>query len=110
MERRTGKRVPLTREIFLSSTSEKRSAVLTNCSEGGMYIKTRISYPFEYAYEVFIPVKDSILKVPVKVIRIDKSGPAYEGMGVELLDLPQKYLEFVIKNYLLNESQNSHMS
>ena len=108
MERRTGKRVYLTQEIFLSSRSDKRSAVLTNCSEGGMYIKTRISYPFDYAYEAYIPVKDSLLKVPVKVVRIDKSGPAYEGMGVELLDLPQKYLEFVIKHSLLSESQNTH--
>jgi hypothetical protein len=108
MERRTGKRVSLTQEIFISSKNEKRSATLTNCSEEGMYIKTSISYPFDYAYEVFIPEKNSLLKVPVKVIRIDKSGPAYDGMGVELLDLPQKYLEFVIKHYLHGESQNSH--
>ena len=85
-----------------------RSAILTNCSEGGMYITTRISYPFDYAYEVFIPEKTSFFKVPVKVIRIDKSGPAYNGMGVKLLELPQKYLEFVIKNYLQCDSQNSH--
>jgi hypothetical protein len=108
MERRTGKRVPVTREVILYSDREKRSAVLTNCSERGMYIKTRISYPFDNAYKVFIPEKNSFLQVPVKVIRIDRSGPAYDGMGVELLSLPQKYLEFVIKQYLRRESQDAH--
>lgn len=64
-----------------------------------MYIKTMISYPFDSLYEILIPLKTEVLKVPVKVVRTVKDGGFYEGMGVKLLNLPLKYLDFVISHH-----------
>jgi hypothetical protein len=45
-------------------------------------------------------MKKDIFKVPVKLVRIVKSGDTYKGMGVKLLNLPEKYLELLIKQTL----------
>jgi hypothetical protein len=96
MEKRDKKRIPVNREIIFFSDDSKRIGTLTNCSERGMYIKNTISSPFDYIYDVLIPLKKDILKVRVKVVRVDKTDYFYEGVGVELLDLPEAYLEFIL--------------
>ena len=44
---------------------------------------------------MLIPFKEEIIKVPVRVKRLVKSDDIYNGMGVELLNSPQNYFEFV---------------
>ena len=44
-------------------------------------------------FEISIPVKEDILNIPVKVNRLTKSNGYYDGMGVELMEQPQKYLK-----------------
>ena len=56
---------------------------------------SQISLPLESEFEICTPLKEEVLNVRVKVNRITKSSGHYDGIGVELLNLPQKYLEFV---------------
>jgi len=95
MEKRINKRILFDREIIFSTGDVKRFGTLTNCSETGMYIKNKLSSPFDSVYEVLIPMEKDVLKVPVKVVRVDKSDYFHEGVGVELMGYPPKYLEFV---------------
>ena len=73
------------------------SGTVTNLSENGMFINAEIYFPVKTKFEVLVQLKDEILKIPVKIVRIVKSGNIYEGMGVKLLNLPKKYLELLIK-------------
>ena len=68
---------------------------ITNLSENGIYISTRLCFPFESRFEILIPLDEGVLKVPVKVSRIIKTDDFYEGMGLELLEQSKNYLEFV---------------
>ncbi len=68
-----------------------------NLSENGMFISTGICSPIKTRFEVRVKLKDEILKVPVMNVRIEKSDDMYKGMGVKILSIPKKYLEFVIK-------------
>ena len=66
-----------------------------NLSEKCMHIKTKIFFPMNYVFDVFIPFREDVLKVTVKINRIVKSGDCYDAMAVELLNPDKKYLEFV---------------
>ncbi len=70
---------------------------MTDLSETGMFINSEIYFPMKSEFEMLVLLKEDVLRVPVKIIRIVKTGDMYEGMGVELLDLPKKYLEHVIR-------------
>lgn len=76
------------------------SGTVKNLSENGMFINAEICFPIESRFEILIKMKKDIFKVPVKLVRIVKSGDTYEGMGVKLLNLPEKYLELLIKQTL----------
>jgi hypothetical protein len=73
---------------------------IKNISEKGMFIssKTR-DFPIDCLLEIFIPSPKGELLLPAKVSNVawrkaaDKSS--CEGMGVELTNPPQKYVELV---------------
>ena len=92
MEKRTFKRIPANLEFHCFNT--KNFGTVTNISEKGMLIKSqKIELPLEMQFEISIPVKEEILNIPVKVNRLTKSNGYYDGMGVELMEQPQKYLK-----------------
>lgn len=69
---------------------------ITNISANGMFIRSqKMSFPFDSQFEICITLKEEVLKVCVKVNRITKSSGYYDGIGVELLNPTQKYLELV---------------
>jgi len=49
--------------------------------------------------EVLMKFEDEILKVPVEIVRVLKSDHKCMGMGVKILNMPKKYLEFISKSY-----------
>jgi hypothetical protein len=51
-----------------------------------MHIKTTISFPFDSRFEVLIPLKEDVLKIPVEVVRLEKTGDTYDGMSVKVLN------------------------
>jgi hypothetical protein len=70
-------------------------------SANGMFIVSKkIRFPLESQFVICIPLKVRDLNVHVKINRITKSNGYYNGIGVEILDPPKKYLETVIKSNL----------
>ncbi len=68
---------------------------ITNLSKNGMYIDTTQCLPRKSKFDVLILSNYWVLEIPAKVSRLVKTGNTYNGMGVELLNQPKKYLEFV---------------
>lgn len=67
-----------------------------NLSEKGMYISTiDMRFPFDSKFEMLLPLNEEVLNIHVKVSRITKTKDFYDGIGVELLDPPQNYIEFI---------------
>ena len=104
MEKRVNKRIEANQEIIYSSDKTKRYGTLVNCSERGMYIKPTISFPVNSVYEIRIPLKRELLRIPGRVVRVEKSGDCYDGFGLELMKFPKNYLKYLIKLDLVHES------
>lgn len=96
MQKRISERIPANLKLRYSCCDTDYSGTVMNLSGNGMFISSEISFPIKSSFEVFIQLKDGILKVPVKITRIVKSGNIYEGMGVKLLNIPEKYMELLI--------------
>jgi hypothetical protein len=80
---------------------------VTNISENGMFIRSqKISFPLESEFEIFIPMNEEMLSVPIKVKRIIKSNGYYDGIGAELSRPTPSYLNFI--NRLRSESENQN--
>ncbi len=95
MEKRTCKRIPACFEVnFYCEKTECRGTV-TNLSETGMFINTKIEFPFDLNFELHIMLNGKILKTPVKISRIERTDNSYGGIGVELLNPPENYLRFL---------------
>ncbi len=60
-----------------------------------MYISKEVNFPLKTQLEILIPVKEEILKVFAEVRNFTKSGHVYNGIGVELINPPQNYIEFI---------------
>ena len=104
MEKRVNKRIEANKEIIFASDKTKRYGTLVNCSEKGMYIKPSLSTPVNSVYEIRIPMKRELLRIPGRVVRVEKSGDCYEGFGLELMQFPKSYLKYLIKLDLIHES------
>ena len=95
MEKRAYERISAVTKASFIYGNELFYGIVINFSERGMFINSRICFPFNSSFEILIKLKDEVLKVPVKVSRIEKTEEFYDGMGVELFNQPTKYLEFV---------------
>lgn len=107
MEKRFFERIPANLEFHSFNT--EYFGTVTNLSENGMLIRSqKIRFPLESQFEITIPLKEDTLNVPVKVKRIIKSNGYYDGIGVELLEHPQKYLKLInsLKCAIKNRKQS----
>jgi hypothetical protein len=96
MQKRAFKRIRSNIKVKFSCCDIHYDGIITNLSENGMFINTSgMSFPFDSELEILIHLENMMLKVPVKVSRMTKSRDCYDGMGVELLNPPQRYLEFI---------------
>lgn len=96
MVRRVSWRIPIQIHVTLYCGSRTYSGTVTNISESGMFIRSdEMILPKGSQFNVSIPTKEETLDVPVKLIRNVKKDDVYEGMGVELLNPPKGYLDFV---------------
>lgn len=94
MEKRTFRRMPV--ELEFHCFNINNFGIVTNISEKGMFIKSqKIKFPLEMQFEIYISAKEETLNIPVRVKRITKSNGYYDGMGVELLEQPKKYLDII---------------
>ncbi len=52
-------------------------------------------FPKDSQFEITIPLKEETLHISVKLIRSETTDYDYNGIGVVLLNPPQKYLNYV---------------
>ncbi len=89
-------RIPVSVEVGFFCCNKVSSGTITDISEKGMFIKTgEMCFPFDSQFEIFIPMKEKIINVFAILKRIIMSPDSYDGIGVELLNPSQDYLEFV---------------
>ena len=106
MEKRTFKRIPTDLEFHCFNINN--FGTVKNISEKGMFIKSqKIKFPLKMQFEISISATEETLNIPVKVNRITKSNGYYDGMGVELLEQPQKYLKH-IQRLILSLENRTH--
>ena len=92
---RTCKRLKTKKEIYYHSNNVTHGGIILNCSERGMYIETIITFPFCLVHEILIPYKHEIIKVGIKVLRLEKNDLLYNGMGVKIIRSNNNYSEFL---------------
>lgn len=96
MQRRASERIPSNFTVRFSCCNCDYEGTVLNLSENGMFITTdRMSFPFDRHLEILVETGREILKVPVKVMRIDKSRDYYDCLGVTLPEPSQKFIGFV---------------
>ena len=67
-----------------------------NLSENGMpWITAEILFPLDTEFEIFLHLKEKVLVVPAKVCRLIKTENIYDAIGIELINPPQAYFEYV---------------
>ncbi|MEN8265292.1 MAG: PilZ domain-containing protein, partial [Nitrospirota bacterium] len=86
MEKRSLERIPVKFQADFFYGDEMYSGTVKNISQKGMYIKTEMCPPSESKFEVLLPYNEHVLKVPVKVRSLVKTGDVYNGMGVEVFN------------------------
>jgi len=95
-EKRAYKRVPSRIKARFYCDDTDYSGTITNISEDGMFITTgTVAFPFESNLTIFIRRNEMLLKVPVRVCRLTKTGNVFNGIGVQVIDAEQDYLNFV---------------
>lgn len=95
MARRSTWRIPIRLSVILNCGSRVCPATVTNLSETGMFISEVTGFAEDSQFDISIPLKEGVLHVPGKLVRLSKINGSKNGIGVELMDPPQNYLEFV---------------
>ncbi len=81
---------------MLNCGSKVCPGTVTNISDKGMFINAEVTgFTENSQFDISIPLKEGILHVPGKIVRLSKINGRSNGMGVELMDPPQNYLDFV---------------
>ena len=97
MDKRTANRISINLFVTFPCRRTYVSGFATNLSENGMFINAEMSFPVKSQFELLIPLKEEAVKVPVKIVRLEKSRKGYQGMGVQIMGRPPKYLELIRK-------------
>ena len=96
MGKRTYERIPLNVEVRFNNCNTAYAGITANLSRNGILINAKdMCFPFESEFEILIYLQDEILNIPVKLARIQMSPQGYDGLGIKLIDPPQKYLDFI---------------
>jgi hypothetical protein len=94
MKKRAFDRFPA--ELEVTCFDQESFGTVTNVSERGMFLKSpNITFPLDVTFDITIPLEDESVKVPVRVSRITRSNGYYDGMALELLNQPHRYLRLV---------------
>ena len=100
MKNRAFERLPVKLQARLCWGNKVYPGTVGNFSEKGMFIRTRMSPPFDSVIEVVIDKSKGFMKLPsnvrwlVQVDCVDNDGKE-NILGVELMDMPPDYLEFI---------------
>jgi Tfp pilus assembly protein PilZ len=100
MEKRAYRRVPANLQARVLYGNLIYSGKVTDISENGMFINTKVNFPVNAVFILIVLVNDCVTKIPIKVKRTVKSENKHSdntacGIGVELVNAPQNYLDYV---------------
>ncbi len=95
MEKRTFKRIPTNISVRFFCGPKEYFGTVTNLSEKGMFINTESSFPLQLQLKILMPWQSDTLWLHAMVKSFGTSDSSYNGVGVELVSPPTKYLEFV---------------
>ncbi|HBH61362.1 MAG TPA: hypothetical protein DDX85_06425 [Nitrospiraceae bacterium] len=100
IERRTNERFPANLQARLCLGNLVYCGMVTNLSKSGMFVSTHVRFPVNTQCMMVVMLNNRTLKIPIKVRRAVKRESEYNsktdcGMGVELLDAPQNYLDYI---------------
>lgn len=96
MARRINLRIPILIGVEFYCGKKACSGTVTNLSEYGMFITSDAEcFPEGSEVKISMPLKNEILTLPGMLIRSVKMEGDRTGIGVELLDPPRKYLDFI---------------
>lgn len=104
MQRRAYSRIDVTLDARFECGAKTTTGIITNISENGMFIHTKLDFPFDINFDLLIKSNTVLLNVPVKISRLERSQENHEGIGVEVVGSPHSYVEYVRK---LKESVNT---
>ena len=94
--KRIFERIPASIKVRFCCGDTEYHGIASNLSKNGMFINIKeIAFPFASHFEVFVLLKEEVLKIQAKVNRVMKPTDLYSGIGVELINPPQNYLEFI---------------
>jgi hypothetical protein len=96
MARRTSWRVPININVSLIGRNGQFRGRILNLSENGMFISfvDKISDP-EEEMMVSLATEKETIEMPVRLVRLVRSNGSYGAAGVEVVNPPREYLDFL---------------
>lgn len=96
MERRASERIRANIAVRFYCDNNEYTGNVTDLSQHGMFISTDgMCFPFSSEFKIAFPIKTEVLNILVLVRRITKTKDCYDGIGVEILNPPKNYLEYM---------------
>ncbi|HBH61361.1 MAG TPA: hypothetical protein DDX85_06420 [Nitrospiraceae bacterium] len=102
MEKRAFQRLSVNLQSRLFYGNMVYTGIVTNISENGMFISTKMSFPVDSVFIAIILLDTQTLSIPVKIRRTVKAAEHSSlnedcGIGVGLLNTSKEYLDLVSK-------------
>ena len=93
---RTFDRIPVLVDVEINYKESVYMGTLMNVSESGMFIRTnKMPSQLLSQIEISIPMKGQVIRVSGKLVREENIRGYYNGIGVEVLNPPQDYMDFI---------------
>ena len=102
MEKRAFKRIPIHLYIRFFCGDSCHNGLVTNISENGMHFISGADLSSGLNIDISMPLKEESLKIPVRIIRSEKTGNLYDGFSAEISSPLPDYIGFIesLKNSL----------
>jgi len=93
---RTVDRIPVLIDVKINYDKSVYMGTLMNISESGMFIRTnKMPSPLQSQIEISILLNEEVICVSGKLVREENIRGYYNGIGVEVLNPPQNYIDFI---------------
>ncbi len=88
-------RMPIRIKVRFMCSDRLYSGIVTNISEKGMFICTDDEFFPDPHFNLSIPLEGEFVNIFAKINRLVNMSEGGYGIGVELLDPPIKYIDYV---------------
>ncbi len=94
-EKRVFERISVKKEISILYCNLFYSGTVLNLSPKGMFVETNKRFPVGFTSIIFLSKNNDSMKLLAKVKQITEPDGYNNGVGLELLNPPQSYFEFI---------------